>query len=128
MNNPLKGAFFLEPVTIHVNKTSMDHSGINFALLKECISFIVKPVCHIANSSFEMGIFPEHIKIAKVIPIFKSGKKDYFTNYRPVSLLTQFSKKLEKRFNNRLDKFLEINDILSNNQYGFRKIVQLIMP
>ena len=58
MNNPLKGSFFLEPVTIHEvlkivnassNKTSMDHSGINFALLKEYIYFIVKPVCHIAN-------------------------------------------------------------------------------
>ena len=129
MNNPLKGSFFLEPVTIHKvlkivnaspNKTSMDHSGNNFALLKECISFIVKPVCHIANSSFEMRIFPERIKIAKVIPIFKSGKKASFTYYRPVSLLPQFLKILEKLFNNRLDKFLEINDILSNNQYGFR--------
>ena len=67
-----------------------------------------------------MGIFPERMKIAKVIPIFKSGKKDSFTNYRPVSLSPQFSKILGKLFNNRLDKFLEINDILSNNQYGFR--------
>ena len=108
MNNPLKGSFFLEHVTIHEvlkivnaspNKTSMDHSGINFALLKESISFIVKPVCHIANSSFEMGIFPKRMKIAKVIPIFKSGKKDSFTNYRPASLLPQFSKILEKLFN-----------------------------
>ena len=82
--------------------------------------FIVKPVCHIANSSFEKAIFPERMTIAKVIPIFKSGKKDSFTNYRPVSLLPQFSKILEKLFNNRLDKFSEINDILSNNQYGFR--------
>ena len=70
-----------------------------------------------ANSSFENGIFPERTKIAKVIPIFK--KKDSFTNYRPVSLLPQFSKILDF-FLNRLDKFLEINDILSNNQYGFR--------
>ena len=129
MNNPLKGSFFLAPVTIHEvlkivnaspNKTSMDHSGINFALLKECISVIVKPVCHIANSSLEMGIFPERMKIVKVIPIFKSGKKDSLTNNRPVSLLPQFSKILEKLFNNRLDKFLEISDLLSNNQYDFR--------
>ena len=84
MNNPLKGSFFLEPVTIHEvlkivnaspNKTSMDHSGINFALLKECISFIVKPVCHIANNSFEMGIFPERMKITKVIPILNQERK-----------------------------------------------------
>ena len=97
----------------------MYHSCINFAFLKECISFIVKPVCHIANSSFELEIFPERMKIAKVIPIFKSEKKDYFTNYRPVSLLPQFSNILDFFFNNRLDKFLKIKDISSNNQYGF---------
>ena len=126
----------MEPVTIHevlkiVNaspkKTSMDHSGINFALLKECISFIVKPVCHIANSSFEKAIFPERMKIAKVIPIFKSGKQDSFTNYRPVSLLPQFSKILEKLFNNRLDKFSEINDYQITHMVS-EIILQLVMP
>ena len=44
-----------------------------------------------------------------------------FTNYRPVSLLSQFSKILEKLFNNRLDTFLEKNDLLVDGQYGFRK-------
>ena len=75
---------------------------------------------HIANISFEMGIFPDRMKIAKVIPIFKSGLQDSFTNYRPVSLLPQFLKILEKLFNNRFNKFLEINNTLSNSQYGFR--------
>ena len=53
---------------------------------------------------------------------FKSGLKDYFTNYRPVSLLLHFLKILEKLFNNRLNTFLEINNTLtlSNSQYGFR--------
>ena len=129
MNNPSKKSFFLEPVTENEvlkvvnsspNKTSMDHSGINFALVKECISVIAIPISHIANISFEMGIFPDQMKIAKVIPIFKSGLKDSFTNYRPVSLLPQFSKILEKLFNNRLNKFLEINNTLSNSEYGFR--------
>ena len=104
MNNPSKKSFFLEPVTENEvlkvvnsspNKTSMDHSGINFALVKECISFLAIPISHIAN---EMGFFPDRMKIAKVIPIFKSGLKDSFTNYRPVSLLPQFSKILEKTF------------------------------
>ena len=53
------------------------------------------------------------MKIAKVIPIFKSGLKDSSTNYRPVSLLPQSSKILEKLFNNRLNKFLEINNTYS---------------
>ena len=55
----------------------MNHSGINFALVKKCISFLAIPISHIANISFGMGIFPDRMKIAKVIPIFKSGLKDF---------------------------------------------------
>ena len=107
INEPSKKLFFLEPVTENevlkvvnssANKTSMDHSGINFALVKDCIPFLVIPISHIAIISFEMGFFPDRMKIAKVIPIFKSGLKDYFINYRPVHLLLQFSKILEKNF------------------------------
>ena len=60
------------------------------------------------------------MKVAKVVPLFKSGEKNVFTNYRPVSLLPQFSKILEKIFNNKLDSFIEKYNILSGNQYGFR--------
>ena len=56
--------------------------------------FLAIPISHIANISFEMGIFPDRMKIAKGIP--KLGLKDHFTNYRPVSSLPQFSKILEK--------------------------------
>ena len=72
------------------------------------------------NKSFINGAFPDSMKIAKVIPLFKSGDNDTFTNYRPVSLLSQFSKILEKLFNNRLDNFLEKNELLVDGQYGFR--------
>ena len=69
----------LKVVNSSPNKTSMDHSGINFALVKECISFLAIPISHIANISFKMGIFPDRMKIAKVIPILKSELKDSFT-------------------------------------------------
>ena len=65
-------------------------------------------------------MFPDVIKIARVIPLFKPGDKHVFTNYRPVLLLPQFFKILEKLFNNRLDSFIEKNCILSECQYGFR--------
>ena len=71
--------------------------------------------------SFTTGVFPDSIKTAKVIPLFKAGDKKSFSNYRPISILTQFSKILEKLFNNRLENFLEKYKILSDNQYGFRK-------
>ena len=60
------------------------------------------------------------MKIAEVIPLYKSGNKHHFTNYRPVSLLPQFSKILEKLFNNRLDNFIDKHKLLNDNQYGFR--------
>lgn len=60
------------------------------------------------------------MKIAKVIPIHKNGERCQFTNYRPISLLPQFSKILEKLFVNRLDKYIEKHNLLSDNQYGFR--------
>ena len=61
------------------------------------------------------------MKIARVIPIFKSGDAQEFSNYRPVSILPQFSKILEKLFRNRLMSFLNDKQILYNGQFGFRK-------
>ena len=59
------------------------------------------------------------MKIAKVVPLFKSGEKNVFTNYRPISLLPQFSNIFEKLYNDRMDLFLNKYDILSPRQYGF---------
>lgn len=60
------------------------------------------------------------MKTAKVIPLFKNGDKHEFTSYRPVSMLSQFSKVLEKLYAQRLDSFIEKNNLLSESQYGFR--------
>ena len=59
-------------------------------------------------------------KIAKVIPIFKAGDKSQMDNYRPISLLSSFSKIMEKIVAARLIEFLDNNDILSRWQFGFR--------
>ena len=60
------------------------------------------------------------MKIAKVVPIFKVGDKSSFNNYRPISLLPQFSKIVENLFNARLDAFIEKHYTLTSSQYGFR--------
>lgn len=60
------------------------------------------------------------MKIAKVIPLYKTGNKHHFTNYRPVSLLPEFSQILEKLFNKRLDKFIDQHILLIESLYGFR--------
>lgn len=60
------------------------------------------------------------MKIAKVIPIHKTGDKQKFTNYRPISILSQFSKILEKIFHKRLFSYVDKQNILCEQQYGFR--------
>lgn len=58
--------------------------------------------------------------MAKIIPIFKSGDRHLFCNYRPISCLSQFSKILENLFLNRMDHFIEKYKLINEEQYGFR--------
>ena len=81
---------------------------------------IVKPLMHIFNLSFLTGIIPNALKIARVTPVYKANNKENFSNYRPISVLPCFSKILEKLTYKRAITFLNKNNILSNNQYGFR--------
>lgn len=85
------------------NKCSTDCHEIDMRLIKQ-INSILKPLTYICNTSLHTGTFPSQMKTAKVIPLYKTGNKHIFTNYRPVSLLPQFSKRLEKVFNNRVKK------------------------
>ena len=97
------------------------YDGIPMNVVKQTIDLIDYPLRYIINLSLRSGIVPDSLKIANVIPLFKSGDHDIFTNYRPVSILPAFSKILEKVVYNRLLKFLNKFNILSDNQYGFRK-------
>ncbi len=89
-------------------------------LVKNIIELVIEPFIYICNLSFSTGVFPDNMKTAKVIPLYKNGNKHVLSNYRPVSLLPQFKKILEKLFVIRLDKFIDRYNILSNSQYGFR--------
>ena len=106
------------------NKKSTGFDNIDMTIVKQVISHIVKPLSYtacICNMSLTSGIFPNNMKIAKVIPLYKANGKNEFTNYRPVSLLPQFSKIIEKLFGIRLDSFIDRYNLLSSNQYGFRR-------
>ncbi len=67
------------------------------------------------------GIFPDIFKTAKIKPLFKKGNKNEVQNYRPISLLSVFSKILERLFSVRMETFLNKHDAFSNCQHGFRK-------
>lgn len=101
------------------NATGSD--GINSHIAKMSTNQIVGPLATIMNSSFHCGLVPFELKIAKITPIFKSGKKNLITNYRPISILPFFSKIMEKLMYNRLIRFLDKFNLLSPNQYGFKQ-------
>ena len=72
------------------------------------------------NACFDLGVFPSILKIAKVIPVFKAGDKGKVSNCRPISLLSVFSKILEKVVYIRTVDFLNSHSVLVPTQYGFR--------
>ncbi len=110
------------------NKKSKDWNGIDMYIVKLVINEIIDPFAHIFNLSFMQGSFPDRMKIAKVIPLYKSGEKQLFTNYRPVSLLSQFSKILEKLFVARLDSFIVKCKLLSRANMGLEMVDLLQWP
>ena len=69
---------------------------------------------------FLLGIFPQSCKIAKVVPLFKSGGTENLSNYRPTSILTCFSKILEKLIYTRLFAFFQKHSVFTKTQYGFQ--------
>ena len=75
----------------------------------------------IINQSLNTGIFPERLKIAKVIPIYKKDDAKMFENYRPISILPAISKILEKTIFNELHDYFQDNKLYCKNQYGFRR-------
>ena len=96
-------------------------ASIPLDLLKLVADLIVFPLCYIINVSFSTGVFPECLKVAKVLALHKGGSTEELNNYRPISLLSIFDKIIEKIMHNRLYGFLEEHDILCKNQFGFRK-------
>ena len=84
--------------------------------LKISSEILVKSLTNICNLSLTQGIFPSQLKIANVIPLYKSDDPMLFNNYRPVSLFYVLSKVFEKMMYNRVSTFLEIFKILHENQ------------
>ena len=98
---------------------------ISTKMLKDIIDCIIDPIVYLINSSFKTGYVPPQMKCARVIPIYKLDNFDtdeasQFTNYRPISLLSAFSKLLEKVAARQMFRYINKYDILFKNQYGFR--------
>ena len=94
--------------------------NIPISIIKKTLDLISDPLLSIINLSLSSGVFPDRLKISKIIPIFKSDNASLAQNYRPISILPAFSKIFERAVYDRIFQFLVENDILFKHQFGFR--------
>ena len=99
-------------------KSSFGHDSISNSLLKHLEPLLSKPLTLIINQSLAMGIFPDKLKIAKVIPIHKKNDIHLMENYHPISILPPISTVFAIF---QLHSYFLNNNLLSSSQYGFRK-------
>ena len=104
-----------------LNNSSSGWDEIPTFLVKKCVDSFIEPLTYLVNSSISEGIFPSELKLARVVPIFKSGDPSLITNYRPISVLSFFSKVFEKVMYNHIISFMNKNDVLYDKQFGFRQ-------
>ena len=123
-------SIFLHPVNkIEVERTisqmngnkAMGHDKIHARNLKDLKEIISPLICHIVNLAFKTGEYPQQLKLAKVIPIYKKSDPTNPNNYRPISLLSSINKITEKIIYSRLIDYLNRQNFFYSYQFGFRK-------
>ena len=102
------------------NKTT-GPSSILIKIMELAKDFIASNLTVPFNLSFISGVFSDKLKIAKTLPVFKKGSKLECSDYRPISLLSNLDKIIEKLMHKRLMEFLNEQKVLYCKQYGFRK-------
>ncbi len=130
LSNRTSNSLFLTPVTsievydlinILNSAKSVGPNSIPIKLLKILGASVSPLLALLVNQSFQSGVFPDKLKIAKVITLFKKGNPELPSNYRPISLLPIFSKPFEKLMYRRLFRFLEVHNVLYSLQFGFQE-------
>ena len=130
LGNSIQNSVFLQPCTPKEieeiisefgNSKSCGPFSIPTRILKEFSKYLIEPLSLIINKSLSDGIFPDMLKSALVCPIFKKNDKTKCANYRPISLLSNIGKIFERIMYTRIESFLDVNSIMYNLQFGFRK-------
>lgn len=102
-------------------KSSYGFDEVPDFIFKKCSDGVIEILTFLINKSVTLGIFPDILKQSIIRPIFKKGDKHDISNYRPISLLSVYSKIFEKAFLKRLLSFIQKHDIFSKHQHGFRQ-------
>ena len=129
MPAPNPNAIFLRPTDYNEVKTTIMNlkkkcpgwDDVDALVVKETVALYIEPLTKIINLSLTEGIFPNELKTAKITPIYKSEDVTLVANYRPVSVLSVFSKILERIMYTRIISFINENNLLYKYQFGFRK-------
>ena len=102
------------------SKSSYGADSISNKVLKFIAPTIIQPLKHLINTSLRTGYFPDELKIAKTIPIYKDSDSHEFLNYRPISLINSLSRLIESIVCFQVTGFADACDLFSSHQYGFR--------
>ena len=127
MKNRNEASMFFEEIesseidSIITNLNPNKSSDMSPRVLKIFRNMLSPTFATLFNNCMYAGVFPDVLKIARVIPLYKSGDKNEISNYRPISLLPVFSKIFEKLIHSRVEKFLDKHKVIYNKQFGFRK-------
>jgi hypothetical protein len=102
-------------------KTSRGVDGMSLRFVKEIKDSILNPLCAIINQMLITGVFPDKLKIAKIVPVYKKDDKTIVGNYRPISVLPAVSKVFEKVILMQLNDHFKSLNLMNCSQYGFRE-------
>jgi hypothetical protein len=109
-------------------KNSSGYENIPVRILRMSVSFILSPLTYICNITLSTGKFPDRLKHAIVRQLYKKGSKVIISNYRPISILTSFSKIFEKLIFIRLCDHISTNTLITKEQHGFRSTTSTQTP
>ena len=96
-------------------------------MLKISEHVISSSLTNIFNCCTSMNIFPDDLKVAKVVPIFKAGTKDDPGNHRPISILSSVARAFEKIIFDQLYHYFNSNNLLGKQQWGFGKMHSTVL-
>ena len=125
-------SIFIEPtnsdeigrIISKLNNSAPGHDEVKLNDIKPVLNSLIQPLFYVTNLSclsLLQGIFPDELKKANIIPLYKASDPMLFNHYRPISLLQLFSKVLERIMYNRMIKFINKHKLLYKYQFGFRK-------
>ena len=126
----LSSSLFLNPTTPNEvfnairslkDTKSLEYDNVSFYFRRIAADVLATPLSYLYSSSFQLGFFPDSLKIARVLSIYKSGEKSEIGSYRPISILSSNSKLLKKLiFSRTVQLFFEKHSISLQTQYRFR--------